>query len=69
MEILLDYFPLGSGFASFATYASLCPGGTCRPEFTSDGPVAVKRGRHPILAATPASFHTFVPFIKTFCSL
>lgn len=40
---------------------------TCvRPEFTKDGPLVIKQGRHPILEKI--SFNPFIPN-DTFCSI
>lgn len=44
---------------SLATFAVMCPGGACRPEFTENGPIAIKQGRHPLLNAS--TFHAYIP--------
>lgn len=44
---------------SLATFAVMCPGGACRPEFTENGPIAIKQGRHPLLNSS--TFHAYIP--------
>ena len=44
---------------SLATFAVMCPGGACRPEFTDNGPIAIKQGRHPLLNSS--TFHAYIP--------
>ena len=44
---------------SLATFAVMCPGGACRPEFTENGPIAIKQGRHPLLNSS--TYHAYIP--------
>eukprot|EP00727_Mastigamoeba_balamuthi_P002648 m51a1_g12380 putative muts protein homolog 4 (791) ;mRNA; r:619892-622759 len=46
---------------SFAAHAILAPGPQVRPEVLADGPIAIKRGRHPILDGADSPPRPVVP--------